>query len=86
MSSCIDDHDSMPEMTNREVQYSSTVQFPRKSERCTKQSQPWTFVVDQMNVPEVYYWTFGMHPPDDGSMQEGMIHDFFDASHSPTKV
>lgn len=24
---------------------------------------PWSFIVDEMNIPEVYYWTFGQSPP-----------------------
>jgi len=24
---------------------------------------PWSFIVDEMNVPEVYYWTFDKSPP-----------------------
>jgi len=68
---CIDDHYSRPSLTNREVQFSETVQFPQKSDRRTKWV-PWTFIVDQMNLPEVFYWTFGIQPPEDMDLEAGM--------------
>jgi len=68
----LDDFESEPQMTNRETQYSSsTIQFPQKSDRRAK-AVPWTFIVDQMNVPEVYYWTFGITPPSDLASDDGV--------------
>lgn len=32
---------------------------------------PWTFIVDEMNVPDVYYWTFGQTPPDEELLADG---------------
>ena len=69
---CIDDHYSAPANTNREVQFSDTVQFPQRSTKRTKW-EPWTFIVDHMNVPDVYYWTFGLSLPPEEDCSDGKI-------------
>jgi len=69
--SCIDDHNSLPDVTNREVQFACTVQLPQKSDRRSKWV-PWTFIADQMNLPEVYYWTANMRLPTDRDLQKSM--------------
>ena len=47
---------------DREVQFAGTMQFPEK-ENTQGQNASWTFLLDQMNVPQVYYWSVGMEPP-----------------------
>ena len=46
----------------REVQFAGTMQFPEKASKKGR-FVPWTFILDQMNVPQVYYWSVGMEPP-----------------------
>ncbi|PSK33567.1 hypothetical protein B9Z65_7454 [Elsinoe australis] len=62
LGTCIDNQDLSFGLTNREVQYSETVQLPQSANRRAG-TVPWTFVVDQMNVPEVYSWSFGNPVP-----------------------
>lgn len=62
LSSCIDDRWSELSGLDRELQFADTVKFPERSTRRSKMV-PWSFIVDEMNVPEVYYWTFGQLPP-----------------------
>ncbi|QIX00673.1 hypothetical protein AMS68_006190 [Peltaster fructicola] len=53
---------------NRELQFSSTVQFPEQASDRNRHA-PWTFLVNQINVSEVYYWSLDHSapvPPDDG--------------------
>lgn len=38
------------------------MQFPEKSNKRV-QNVPWTFILDHMNVPQVYYWSVNMEPP-----------------------
>lgn len=76
MTTCIDDHYSEPGVTNREVQFSDTVQFPQRSMKRSKWV-PWTFIIDQMNVPEVYYWTFGRPPPPEEAIADGKMYISF---------
>ncbi|KAK4635567.1 hypothetical protein CLAFUW4_01066 [Fulvia fulva] len=62
LHSCIEDYWSDIPDLDRAVQFGSTMQFP---ERASKRGQyvPWTFIIDHMNVPQVYYWSVGMNPP-----------------------
>ncbi|KAL1304641.1 hypothetical protein AAFC00_003605 [Neodothiora populina] len=48
---------------NRELQFADTVKFPEKANKRSKGDLPWSFVVDEMNIPKVYYWSFGETPP-----------------------
>lgn len=67
LNSCIEDYWSAISELDRQVQFAGTMQFP---ERASKRGQdvPWTFVLDHMNVPQVYYWSVDMDPPGwDGS-------------------
>lgn len=34
---------------------------------------PWTFIIDEMNLPEVYYWSFDMDPPGEAAMADGKL-------------
>lgn len=56
---CFEDYwDGISDLS-RELQFSGTAQFPEKASkrgRCV----PWTFIMDQMNMPQVYYWSVGM--------------------------
>ncbi|GAM89680.1 hypothetical protein ANO11243_077190 [Dothideomycetidae sp. 11243] len=61
-ASCIDFRQSSPAMTNREVHFTDNVQLPQSADRRAAQV-PWTFIVDQLNLPEVWHWTFGRHSP-----------------------
>jgi hypothetical protein len=38
------------------------MQFPEKASKKGR-FVPWTFIIDHMNVPQVYYWSVGMEPP-----------------------
>lgn len=38
-------------------------EFPEKASK-RGQNMPWTFILDQLNVPQVYYWSVGMEPPE----------------------
>ncbi|KAF2227260.1 hypothetical protein BDZ85DRAFT_189892 [Elsinoe ampelina] len=58
LATCIDNHDIALGLINREVQFSETVQLPQSADRRAGQV-PWTFIIDQMNLPEVYRWSFG---------------------------
>ncbi|SMQ49776.1 unnamed protein product [Zymoseptoria tritici ST99CH_3D7] len=60
--SCIEDYWSDISELDRSVQFGSTMQFPEKASKRGKWI-PWTFIVDHMNVPQVYYWSVGMTPP-----------------------
>ncbi|KAI5251076.1 hypothetical protein E4T42_04528 [Aureobasidium subglaciale] len=64
ISTCIDDrYDELTDL-NRALQYDDTVKFPERSNKRSTQI-PWSFLVDQMNIPDVYWWTFGKDPPQD---------------------
>nr|POE59183.1 hypothetical protein CFP56_24453 [Quercus suber] len=60
LGSCIKDYWSDIADLDREVQFA---EFP---ERASKRGQdvPWTFILDHMNVPQVYYWSVGLEPPE----------------------
>lgn len=62
LSSCIEDYWSDISELNREVQFAGTAQFPQRASKRAKWV-PWTFIVDEMNVPSVYWWSFGYEPP-----------------------
>ncbi|KAK5115096.1 hypothetical protein LTR62_001793 [Meristemomyces frigidus] len=62
LSSCIEDYWSDISDLGREVQYAGTMQFPQKASK-RGQDVPWTFILDHMNVPQVYYWSVDMEPP-----------------------
>lgn len=62
ISTCIDDrYDELTDL-NRALQFDDTVKFPERSNKRSMQI-PWSFLVDQINVPDVYWWTFGKDPP-----------------------
>lgn len=42
---------------------------------------PWSFIVDEMNVPEVYYWTFDKTPPEHGHMADSDYEFLLSAGH-----
>ncbi|KAF2717029.1 hypothetical protein K431DRAFT_234009 [Polychaeton citri CBS 116435] len=48
---------------NRETQFASTMQFPERCERRIKGGAPWTFLMNQMNMPSVFYWSVGYDAP-----------------------
>jgi Mg2+ and Co2+ transporter CorA len=56
------DHWSDISDLDKQTQFSGTMQFPEKASQ-KAQIVPWTFIMDQMNVPQVYYWSAGMEPP-----------------------
>ncbi|KEQ75465.1 hypothetical protein M436DRAFT_41755 [Aureobasidium namibiae CBS 147.97] len=62
IATCIDDrYDELTDL-NRALQFDDTVKFPERSNKRSTQI-PWSFLVDQMNVPDVYWWTFGKERP-----------------------
>ncbi|GAB7361803.1 hypothetical protein MBLNU230_g1846t1 [Neophaeotheca triangularis] len=62
LRSCIEDYQTdIPEL-NREVQFAGTAKLPEKASKRTKRV-PWTFIMDQMNVPQVYPWSVDLTPP-----------------------
>lgn len=64
IATCIDDrYDELTDL-NRALQFDDTVKFPERSNKRSTQI-PWSFLVDQMNVPDVYWWTFGKERPGD---------------------
>ncbi|KAI9687351.1 MAG: hypothetical protein M1822_002394 [Bathelium mastoideum] len=64
LGSCFaaDGSDEEREELTRAVYQTDQLWFP---ERCSKYSKyaPWTFIVDEMNLPDVFWWTFGELPP-----------------------
>ncbi|KAL1585855.1 hypothetical protein WHR41_05002 [Cladosporium halotolerans] len=48
---------------SRELQFAETAKFPERASK-SGQSVPWTFIMDQMNVPQVYFWSVGLEPPE----------------------
>ncbi|RMY28852.1 hypothetical protein D0865_15660 [Hortaea werneckii] len=63
LSSCIQDHWAAISELDRQVQFSSTMQFPERASQ-RGHDVPWTFVLDQLNVPQVYYWSANTDAPD----------------------
>ena len=60
--SCIQDYwDDISDL-DRETQFAGTMQFPEKGSQRT-QYVPWTYILDHINVPQVYYWSVGAEPP-----------------------
>lgn len=63
-STVINDFGTDPGETNIAVQKADNIDLPRKSFAASKDPvNPWSFVVDHMNVPEVYYWSVNEDPP-----------------------
>lgn len=62
LSSCFEDCWNHISEVSRELQFAGTAKFP---ERLSKRGRyvPWSFIVDQMNVPQVYSWSVGLEPP-----------------------
>jgi len=58
-ASCIEAKDSTLDLTNRQVQHFDAVQLPQSADRRAGKV-PWTFIVDQMNLAEVWFWSFEM--------------------------
>lgn len=63
LSTCIDDYWDQISDLSRELQFAKTAQFPEKASK-RAQYVPWTFIVDHINVPQVYYWSVGLEPPE----------------------
>ncbi|KAF2479507.1 hypothetical protein BDY17DRAFT_229815, partial [Neohortaea acidophila] len=61
-NSCIRDSWSEVSDLDREVQFANSMQFPEKASQ-TGDFVPWTFIIDNMNVPQVYYWSVDLEPP-----------------------
>ena len=62
LSICFQDDMEEIKLLARETQFAGSMRFPEKASR-RGQFVPWTFVLDQMNVPQVYYWSVGLKPP-----------------------
>ncbi|KAM0712395.1 hypothetical protein Q7P37_011491 [Cladosporium fusiforme] len=63
LSSCFEGFWNQISEVSRELQFGDTAKFP---ERASKRGHavPWTFIMDQMNVPQVYFWSVGLEPPE----------------------
>jgi Mg2+ and Co2+ transporter CorA len=64
LNSCLVDYWEDISDLDREVQFAHTMQFPQKASKRGR-FVPWTFIIDYMNVPQVYFWSVGTRPPDD---------------------
>ncbi|KAF1987636.1 hypothetical protein K402DRAFT_42974 [Aulographum hederae CBS 113979] len=53
---------------NKEVQYTDAFRFPERMVEHGPTTVPWSFICDQMNVPETYWWSFKMSPPPDADL------------------
>ncbi|KXT12980.1 hypothetical protein AC579_3159 [Pseudocercospora musae] len=62
LHSCLEDNWQGIAELDRAVQYASTMQFPEKASKRGRRV-PWTFIIEHMNVPQVYYWSVDMEPP-----------------------
>jgi hypothetical protein len=62
LSSCFEDCWDHISQVSRELQFAGTARFPERTSKRGK-SVPWTFIMDQMNVPQVYSWSVGLEPP-----------------------
>lgn len=74
-NSCIRDYWSDISDLDREVQFATTMQFPEKASQ-QGQYVPWTFIVDQMNVPQVFYWSVNLEPPPSDDFGLPLIDNF----------
>ena len=74
-STCIEDYWSDISDLDREVQFASTMQFPEKASQ-KGQFVPWTFIIDHMNVPQVYYWSVDLEPPPADNFGLPLIENF----------
>lgn len=61
LNTCIEDYQTSLSELNREVQFAGTARFPERANKRAKQI-PWTCIVDQINVPEVYPWSVNQTP------------------------
>ncbi|USW48672.1 Putative Mg2+ transporter protein, CorA-like/Zinc transport protein ZntB [Septoria linicola] len=62
LHTCIEDYWTDIADLVRAVQYASTMQFPEKASKRGRWV-PWTFIIDHMNVPQVYHWSCNREPP-----------------------
>jgi hypothetical protein len=62
LSPCFEDHWDHISEVSRELQFAGTAKFPERASKRGK-SVPWTFIMDQINVPQVYSWSVGLEPP-----------------------
>jgi len=51
------------------------MQFPEKASQ-KGQFVPWTFIIDHMNVPQVYYWSVDLEPPPADNFGLPLIENF----------
>lgn len=63
LSTCFEGFWNQISEVSREVQFADTAKFPGKASK-RGQSVPWSFIMDQMNVPQVYFWSVGLEPPE----------------------
>ncbi|KAK3708008.1 hypothetical protein LTR37_011701 [Vermiconidia calcicola] len=62
LGSCLRDYWTDISEVDREVQFAGSMQFPQRASTKAR-FVPWTFIIDQMNVPQVFYWSVGLEPP-----------------------
>ncbi|KAF2098339.1 hypothetical protein NA57DRAFT_26422, partial [Rhizodiscina lignyota] len=65
---CFDNVWSDRQELNREAHFADTLKFPENTYRRLqkKLALPWTFIVDYVNVPDVFYWSFHERPVEHG--------------------
>lgn len=63
LSVCFEGFWNQIDELSRELQFAETAKFP---ERASTQGKcvPWTSIMDHMNVPQVYFWSVGLEPPE----------------------
>ncbi|KAL9068180.1 MAG: hypothetical protein Q9157_006590 [Trypethelium eluteriae] len=54
----------------RAIYQTDELWFPERSNRDSKYA-PWTFIVDEMNLPDVFWWSFGDYPPETERLSSG---------------
>lgn len=62
LASCLEDCWDDISDVSRELQFAGTAKFPERAPKRGK-CVPWTFIMDEMNVPQVYSWSVGLEPP-----------------------
>lgn len=68
-SICIDPGPSSRQQFHREAVLADSLQFPESTYRRYKKKNflPWTFIVENINIPDVYEWSFQARPEPDWS-------------------
>lgn len=68
LSSCLDDMHSQRKELHRETEFAETLRFPEYTYRRLQKGRqrvvlPYSFIIEQINLPDVYYWSFNHQSP-----------------------